>query len=148
MNPPAFAEKTRRYTGKRADGMRCERKVKEWAGERYGDMFVPGPWFRYKELGKAQVRFCQPDGLLFAWDMRRIYLLEMKLKHTSDAWWQLKHLYLPVVAKCFPPSLWEYSLCEVVKWFDPAIAMPEKTRMVPDILIADPGDFAVHIYRP
>lgn len=116
--------------------------------ERFGDYYVPGPWLRYKELGKESIRWCQPDGLLFLPLMSRIVILETKLQHTPDAWWQLRQLYLPVIARMFPPSMWSYSIVEVVRWYDRDTAFPERVKLCADVLSCEPGDFGVHIWIP
>lgn len=147
--PPPWAKPLPKGANdRRQAGVRYERRCQEHFLSRFGDFYVPGPWFIFKEFGQEKQRWCQPDGLLFDVRARRIYLLEFKLAHTSDAWWQLNHLYLPVVAKAFPPDLWDYITIEVCRWFDPDTKTPEKPKMKPDILMAEPGEFAVHIFKP
>lgn len=143
---PSFIRETRQR-GRRAQGLRYQEKVSSHLNDRFGEVFVSGPWFRYKAVGVDKPRWCQPDGLLFIPELSRIILIEVKLQHTSDAWWQLRQLYLPVVAHAFPPSRWEYVLCEVVRWYDPIVAFPEKVRLRPDVLSAEPGEFACHIWK-
>ena len=111
-------------------------------------MYVPSPWFTFGELGNSRPRWCQPDGLLFQVADLLITIVEVKLQHTPDAWWQTKQLYLPVLARAFPPNLWEYNICEVVKWYDPAIVFPEAHRLAASPLILAPGQFGVHILKP
>jgi len=77
-----------------------------------------------------------------------ITIVEVKLQHTSDAWWQVKQLYLPIVATAFPPDLWRYNYVEVVRWHDPAISFPENYRLVPDLLALGEDQFGVHILNP
>jgi len=144
--PPPFIKDTRRR-GRRGEGLRYEKKVKATLLEMFPDSFIPGPWFRFWELGKARQRWCQPDGLIISPRDGIILLLEIKLQHTAAAWWQLQWLYLPVIAKAFPPDLWNFRLCEIVRWFDPATAFPVRTRLVPDVLAVDAGQFGVHIMK-
>lgn len=145
--PPPFVN-TQRRTGKRAEGIRYEKKVHLLNEERFGERYVASPWFRFQELGGERVRWCQPDAILFNLEEGTITIVECKLQHTSDAWWQLKWLYLPVLSKAFPGTLWEFRLIEVVKWFDPATAFPEKVKMRADIEGVRKGDFAVNICKP
>jgi hypothetical protein len=91
-------------------------------------------------------RWCQTDGLLFDVDRGLITLVECKYQHTSDAWWQLKMLYLPVLRTIFPG--WEFATVEVVKWYDPATKIPEPVFLLPDVGAAQPGKFNVHIWNP
>jgi hypothetical protein len=127
-------------------GLDYEARFASYMVDRFGDLYVPGPWFRYKELGKETVRWCQPDGLLFIPLQSRIIIVETKLQHTADAWWQLRQLYLPVVAKMFPANGWNYSVIEVTRWYDRDTKFPERVKMCPDVLSAEPGDFGVHIW--
>lgn len=145
--PPPFIKPTRRR-GRRAAGERYERKVQEELLLSYEDYYVPSPWFRFSEVGVERPRWCQPDGLLFQPLYATITIVEVKLQHTPDSWWQLKQLYHPVVARAFPPDLWRYNFCEIVKWHDPAVTYPEPYRMVPDPLALGVGQIGCHIMKP
>ncbi|MFQ5741977.1 MAG: hypothetical protein ACE5HV_00130 [Acidobacteriota bacterium] len=46
------------------------------------------------------------------------------MRHTSDAWWQIRKLYEPVLRSVFGPD-WDYPVLEVVMWFDPDTPFPE-----------------------
>ena len=145
--PPPFINKQKRY-GRRAEGIRYENKAHEYFQDYFGAYYVPSPWFTFLEVGAMRERWCQPDALLIRPDMGQITIIEYKLQHTSDAWWQLKWLYLPVIARAFPPNLWNYGMVEVVKWFDPATAFPEKVKMKASLFDVAPGEFGVHIWKP
>ena len=144
--PPFIRDKRRR--GRRGQGIRYEKKGHEYFQDLYGSSYVPSPWFKFRELGEPEMRWCQPDGLLFQPYHGRITIVEFKLQHTSDAWWQLKWLYLPVVARAFPGDLWNFALCEVTKWFDPATLFPERPRLREDVTLVEPGEVGVHIWKP
>jgi len=116
--------------------------------EDLGEGYVPSPWFRFRTLADPRPRWCQPDGLHFDFERGRIVIVEVKLQHTIDAWWQLEHLYLPVVQFAFPVPEWELAVCEVTKWYDPATAFPVRPVLCRDILRAKREDFSVHIWRP
>jgi len=95
-------------------GIRYERKVSKQL-----KLDLPGiwisPWFRFQtELGDT--RWCQPDALLVGKD--QVVLFEVKVRSTSDAWWQLEKLYKPVVEKAFGRTV--EGLVMVCKHFDPA----------------------------
>lgn len=113
----------------------------------YGNFYVSKLWFEYVENGRYKARYCQPDGILFDFYNRKITVVEVKLQHTADAWWQLKHLYIPVLTKVFPPDIWEYAMVEVVKWYDRAIPFPEPVKLVSNIQSLSCGEFGVHIWR-
>lgn len=135
-------------TGKRREGVLYEDAVQEHLGGLFADCYVPGPWFIFWNSSEQRPRYCQPDGLLFDPLARTIWIIEAKLKHTTDAWWQLRHLYAPVVAAVFPPQVWDIRVCEVVRWYDPAVTFPEKVALVPQVIATQQNDFGVHIWKP
>jgi hypothetical protein len=142
-NAPALRQ--RRYTGRRLQGIRYERKVHEYLEFRYGELYVASPWLRFLSDGKW--RWCQPDGLLFQPETGRIIVVECKYQHTADAWWQTRHLYIPVLQRIFPAHLWSFEVCEVVKWFDPSVAFPERLVLANEVGMRSEA-FKVHIYKP
>lgn len=140
---PAFIEGRRRQTGVRRMGQRYEESVQLALGRRY-DLYAPGPWLRFAERGSAEIRWCQPDGLLFDFHAGIVYVVEIKLRHTSDAWWQLKRLYEPVLRVALGP-LWDFRLVEVVRWYDRGAYFPAPHELRRDILDTRPGIVGVHI---
>lgn len=148
MELPPWAEgNSKAQKGAKGNGIRYERKVNAYFSDLYGDCYVPGIWFRFTETTSVKARWCQPDGLLFDFYNHRIIIIEIKLKHTTDAWWQLRYLYQPVIRKVFGDS-WRLDVCEVVRWYDGLQSFPEKVQMCNSILATDTGAFGVHICRP
>lgn len=145
---PPFVNRRARSSGAQKAGMAYEKKAHKAFAEEFGESYIPGPWFRFASTGTESVRFCQPDALLISPDIGRITIIEYKLRHNPDAWWQMRLLYLPVLSWIFPKELWTIVLCEVVKWYDPATMMPEVSKMVPHIALARPNAFNVHIWKP
>jgi hypothetical protein len=143
---PPFLTSTHKLKGARKRGVEFEQACSKMYEQRFGELYVPGPWFIYKEIGLDQIRWCQPDGLLFLPFQSRIVIVEMKLQHTADAWWQLRHTYLPIISKIFPAHQWEYSLLEVTKWYDKDTPFPERYKMCSDILALGAGELGVHIW--
>jgi hypothetical protein len=141
--PPRLRK--RRYTGARLKGVQYEKKVQEHLGEFYGERYIPSPWLRFFTGGAW--RWCQPDGLLFDPVLGKLCIVEVKYQHTADAWWQVRHLYQPVLELIFPKSLWKYEACEVVRWYDPATLFPEPTVLAHEVGMAHPS-FKVHIWHP
>jgi len=137
-------------TGSQAAGVRYERRVHSYLQTKYGPFYLESPWFVYKEVKGGQTRFCQPDGLLFDFELGILYVIEAKLAHTADSWWQLFWKYIPVVrmALCEPDDLWQIATVEVTKWYDPAVRCPQQPRLYREIHLATPGEYGVHIYRP
>lgn len=145
---PGFLRNQRRPRGRRAEGVRYERKAQKFLAEELGEGYCPSPWLRFRAEEAKRPRYCQPDGVLFDIEGGKITLYEVKLQHTADAWWQLEHLYLPVISFLFPSRLWKMSVCEVVKWYDPAVAFPVQPRLLRDLRGARPENFSVHIWKP
>ena len=106
------------------NGLRYERKVRErFASE------IPhseaGPWFFFRDA--YGTRRCQPDLLFPLPD--RVIVAEVKLFHTTDAWWQLRKLYEPVVGKALRLPV---RLLVITGTYDPAIAWPEPLELLDD----------------
>lgn len=141
--PPALRKK--RYTGRRLEGVRYERKVHAYLEDFYGERYLPSPWLRFFTGGAW--RWCQPDALLLDLARGIITIVEVKYQHTSDAWWQVRQLYEPVLRQMFPADLWTFEVCEVVKWYDPAVVFPEKTVLAQEVCMSHSA-FKIHIYRP
>jgi hypothetical protein len=113
------------------------------------DRYVPGPWLYFS--AEHGVQWCQPDGLIIDLKGGKIVIVEMKYQHTTDAWWQMRHLYLPVLRHIFPEALWDFKLLEVVKWYDGMLQWPEPTRLVAhplDALTIPGTSTGIHIWKP
>ena len=136
----------KRYTGRRLEGVRYERKVHEYLAMILPGRYAPSPWVKFFSAGSCW-RWCQPDGLVIDPRKGRITIVEVKYQHTPDAWWQVKHLYLPVLQLIFPPQLWEYDLCEIVKWYDPSVIFPEPVVLAHEVDMIH-SRFKVHIWKP
>lgn len=85
-----------------------------------------GQWIEFKD--RKGLRWCQVDALWI--DSRKVSCLvcEIKYQHTADAWWQLKHLYVPVLQRALPG--YSFGMLEIVHWFDPDTIWPEPFRRV------------------
>jgi hypothetical protein len=142
--PPPFLS-TRKATGARAAGLRYERRVHENLLELHAEQYLPAPWFIFRSDNGP--RWCQPDGILI--NINTGYLIVIEIKHsiTDRAWWWLNELYVPVVRKAFGPN-WRIATSTVVKWFDPAVLLPEKAVMCREVTHALPGQNAVTIWNP
>lgn len=141
--PPPFIRQ-RKYSGRRADGVRYEKRVQAHLAELFPLTYVPSPWLHFQADGAW--RWCQPDGLIFDLPRGRIICVEVKYSHTAAAWWQVRRLYLPVLRVCFPEEYWQFECCEVVRWYDPAVAFPEPVELAAEI-DQQSSRFRVHICR-
>lgn len=119
----------------------------EWLESLYPKRFIPGPWLMYAVPGRAQVQWCQPDGLLYSPRRGIVYILEIKLKHTDGAWWQLHELYAPVIERIHPRNLWEIRLVEIVKWYDPSTYFPGRHYLRRRPHLTAKGEVGVVIWK-
>lgn len=145
--PPPFVFERKRKSGRKWQGIRYERAAHEEFSRRYPG-YVPGPWITFIDGPTGERRYCQPDGLIVEIERGRITVLEYKYRHTELAYWQLFHLYIPVVQALFPSDLWHYAGVEVCNRFDCAIVCPERPLLRKQVLDAHELAFNVHIWRP
>lgn len=104
--------------------------------------YLPSVWFQYQPVGQ-RLAWCQTDGLVVDYRARRILIVEVKYKHTPDAYFQLEQKYVPVIRRILPD--WTICTVEIVKWYDPHTAFPVKVSLKSDILDTRPNEFGVHI---
>lgn len=144
-NPPPF-DTGGRTRGVRRLGQVYEYKWQEYAEQRF-DYYVPSPWLVFRSETKPYVQWCQPDGLLFLPEKLSIIIVEVKLRHTDVAFWQIEKLYEPVLRKCFEGRTWSFRRLEVVKWFDPAAYFPCDPQLVQDPELTPRKGMGVHIWK-
>lgn len=114
------------------------------------DNCLSGPWLRFASRQNSKLMFCQPDAVVLDKELARCTVFEIKLKHTSDAWWQVRQLYIPVLRALLPPY-YTFHAIELVKWFDPHTSFPEPFKYL-DALDAQKlagigTEFHVHIWN-
>lgn len=112
-------------------GKRYEKKVlaavsKLFPSKHVGPEVLSSPWIAFTaKRDRATERHCQPDLLLVG--ESEVLVCEIKLAHTVDAYWQLRHLYGPVVAKLFPER--SLRLVEITRSFDPVVRFGDGMRL-------------------
>lgn len=142
---PLFIDESERRYGRRAEGIRYERKVHEEFLKRYPG-YLPSQWFSYADA-EGDDKWCQTDGLIIDPWRGRMVIVECKLQHTADAEKQLFRIYLPVLRALFAGT-YELACCEVVSWFDCATLTARRPKLCEEPLNAERGSFNVHIWRP
>lgn len=123
--------------------MKYEEKVHRIFEDRFALRYFPSIWWKY--YSKDRVRYCQTDGILIDEERKRILIIEIKYSHTSDAFWQVENVYVPVLRKFFERSNFSIATCEVVKWFDPSVSYPKQPNLRESLEAVKVGEFAVHI---
>ncbi len=146
---PEFSKRPlRNDTEARKAGRRYEAKVQDYLLARYPEAYIASPWLCFKDKTRKQpFSWCQPDGWLI--DMQRgiLTIIEIKVSHNTDSWWQIRHLYEPVTRFLFGKD-WKYAACEVTRFCDPSVKFPEDITLTPDPKMLWAGAFGVHVWRP
>jgi len=145
---PTFAMRKRKPTAAQLAGLKFEREALSFLCSTSNGLFVPRPWFRYMVTGENELRWCQPDGLLFAPYSGIITIVEIKIRHTNDAWKKLSGLYAAVTEALFPASLWQIALCEFTRMYDCAVACEAQPHLVSQVSEVCPGEFGVVTWKP
>jgi hypothetical protein len=118
--PPFSNQRLSKLKAAKAAGIRYERKIQAKMEAEY-PLFLAHPCMRFH--GRFGSELCIPDGIVISEQRPDLLtIVEIKLRHTSDAWYQLHDLYLPVAKKAFPSHT--IQLLEICKFYDPAIKLP------------------------
>jgi len=96
-------------------GLAYEQKVQDVLREIYGDLFFCNVPILYED--RRGVHRCIPDGVLRI-SSTSIVIIEIKLRHTERAWWQLERLYLPVIRSMIGSEPLVYRV-EICRSYDP-----------------------------
>jgi hypothetical protein len=105
-------------------GLRYEEKITEYLNSRYPYFLAQVP-FRFTSGFVTEK--CILDGLLWSKPgEKEVVMVEIKSRHTADAWFQLRYLYFPVVQAAFPG--WDIRLLEICRTFEP-VALPEPYKL-------------------
>lgn len=121
---------TRVKRGVKAAGLRFENKIQSELEAKYTD-FIHGIPFRFS-TSYSRFNVCIPDGLLLWGD--EIVVIEIKLRHTADAWFQLTKLYKPVVQMALHRPVRRLEIC---KNYMTEVQIPEPQKLfssMPDFL--------------
>lgn len=149
---PNFIQSHRKARGVKGLGLRYEKKAHEYvtsvcSGSSRALEYVDSPWFTYRLQSSPTVwNWAQPDGLVIAPNEGIVYLVEIKLRHISDSYFQLMDRYLPLMERFFGP-LWKFSLVELCKWYDPDLAYPCRVTLRDQLLDAKPNELSVHRWK-
>lgn len=141
---PYHGKTTKRTPAQRA-GLAYQRKMEKFCVSRDGQWVVRcGVWYCYCDVGGRR-RYCQPDILLLDYQNKCAVVVEVKLRWTPDAWWQLQRLYIPVLQRAL--SDWILIPLCITKSYDPAIPVPEEVRFCDDLFDASPGNFNLLVVK-
>lgn len=125
--PPSFAKRNR-SRGLARVGLNFEKRILgELEKKFFKGVMLRGPWLGF-DCSVTGMRYCQPDALVFDIWEGYILILECKLRHVSNAWYQMHELYKPVIEVMFPG--WEVKGLEICKHFEPFAEYPEQVVSV------------------
>lgn len=135
-----------RHSGAQKAGLAYESKAKEWL-EGQCPHVVLGQWFYY--VTRRERHYCQPDAIIFDGPIterpRCITIVEMKIRWTELAWWQLTKLYAPVVEHFYQPQ--ELRLLCLTRSFDPATVVPGPVSLL-ERIEEKSSTLGVFLWRP
>ena len=103
------------------------------------------PTIKFTDFGS--VRICRPDAILEL--NGKTVVVEIKIQHMPEAWWQLRKLYQPVLESM--NAFGKIYCLEIVKSYDAAMPFPEPVELIDSIIsyMRQPTEkFAVHVWKP
>jgi hypothetical protein len=104
-------------------GLSFEAKVQAALCSRFGAAYHPAPNVLFRDDSGA--RLCVPDGILGRpVSDPLVIVVEIKVQHMPEAWWQLRELYQPVLETIYR----DVALLEICKVYDPHTPFPEPVR--------------------
>lgn len=113
-------------------GLRFEGKVLASLQKKYLQAFTTGvPISFQRKHGEFYQRpeTAIPDGLLIQESSKTLLVVEIKLRHSVDAWSQLNRFYLPLLRGVFGNSLVLRTL-EICRFYDPGVKLPVEKELV------------------
>ena len=124
---PSPAGSLRPLTEAQKSGLRYEKKALDFLARELALNAEPprellrSPWISFTD--RTGSRLCQPDALIDIPSENRTVVVEIKLRHMPEAWWQLRKLYEPVAREARPGH--QIALLCVTKSFDPFVSWGE-----------------------
>ena len=113
-------------------GLRFEGKVLKSLQQRYPLTFQTGvPISFQRKHGEYYQRpeTAIPDGLLIRESSKTLLVVEIKLRHSVDAWSQLNRFYLPLLRKVHGDSLVLRTI-EICRFYDPGVRLPVEKEVI------------------
>lgn len=89
------------------------------------------PVLRFRSAGRSLTEIAIPDALAFSTNGAVITIIEIKLRHTHEAWNQLHNLYLPIAQNLFKGR--HINLVEICQNFDPGTVLPGPSEIIEEL---------------
>ena len=138
-----YAGKRSRPSGAQRAGLAYQKRIEVFLRDTVPSSSLDvGPWLWYVDAcGRRS--YCQPDFLIR--EPSRVVVVEVKIRWTADAWYQLRRVYLPVLSRAMPSArLVPLVIC---RSYDPAIRIGEAVSLVDVWPEALPEQFNVMVVR-
>lgn len=125
-------------------GMVFEDKAHLKLRDLFAEGYLKSPAFHFVDDFGSHC--CIPDGVILLQpdSVPVLCVVEVKLTHTPDSWWQLRKLYGPVCQHYFGQRP---KVLEIVKNYEQSVPFPERVELVYEIfdhvLNGKPDDFGV-----
>lgn len=129
-------------TEARRAGIRYEKKVLKALGKEFGSRLTASPTIHFFDEGG--MRRIIPDALLYLGPLD-LAILEIKISHRSDTWFQANELYRPVVRLLTRPEV-RLHVIEVCKSYDPDVVFPWPHDVIMDLKVP-PSGFGVFPWK-
>lgn len=125
-------------------GLRYEAKTLEYLEHAFPGFLAHLP-FSYRD--GSSLSSIIPDGVIFDTNSRRLYVVEIKLRHSLHAWFQLNS-YREIISKAFPD--FEVYRLEIVKNYYPEVPINEKFDIISDLKtwidLDEKASYAIQIF--
>lgn len=108
-------------------GVRFEKKVLLLLSKRFGNRLLCGPLFSFQDAMKSRNQSAYPDALLFDEKWKSLSIVEVKYRHTGDAWFQLD-FYRKIVQKALP--MFRVCTLEICASYDPSQRLPKEVAFL------------------
>lgn len=136
-----FSAKDGGHSGSQKAGLRYERSACRYLKATFPNVLIGRAIHFVDELGP---RTCIPDAVIHC--PQFVIVVEIKLQHMPEAWWQLRRLYEPVLKVIYPGS--PIACVEMVRSFDASMPFPEKVDFFDDLHDVNPDKFGVFRWTP
>jgi len=117
-------------------GLRFERDVFSKLSKIYKNRLLFGVPLSFQEVHRhaaySRPQTAIPDGFLLSRDGKSLGILEVKLRHSTDAWFQLNKFYLPLVRRVAGSSL-VLRTVEICRYYDPGVKLPKEKRILDEL---------------
>ena len=134
-------------------GLRFEKQVLDQLSLRFTDRLATGVPISFQEFplnGQySRPSTAIPDAFLLSADRKSLCVIEIKLRHSTDAWFQLGRFYLPLMRKILGGSHILKSL-EICRYYDPGVKLPARKEVIlnmEDVFSLKSGSHPVYLWE-